>query len=260
MEQKPIHVDGEVLWMGIRRAASRSEEPLLCLVKPEAIQFVALSGLRLVVSWETALERPAPGGMAIVIPPTIAEFLSCEIVRSQSSVTIMSQGSDVILRLADQLGSYELGWKSDLAAFPAPDEFSDLIKVPDALVEVPYISISDAAHQAVAKLVRIESESEIDRVRLAILIALDFGRLSLNGNEILGTGSSEHYFDPRLVIRALEFVKEQRVRVGITPLRGGRRAYLSLLTQKDIWSIHCALLSIGRETQKLYPLPEGRNR
>lgn len=260
MEQKQLHVDGEMLWTGVRQASSRSEEPVLCLVEPETIRFVALSGLRLVVSWEAKLRRPAPGNLAFLIPSTVAALLSSEVVRSQVGVNIVLRDGDVTLRLTDHLGNYEIRWKSDLASFPAPDEFSELIKAPQTLMDVPYLRVSDAAHQAIAKLVRMESEDQIDRARLAILISLDFGRLSVDGQEIIGTGSSQYYFDPRLVIRALEFVSEQTIRVGITSVRGGQRAYMSLLAKQGDWTVHCSLLSIGMETQKLYPLSSGRNR
>jgi hypothetical protein len=260
MEQKFLYVDGEVLWAGVRKASSRSEEPILCLIKPGTIRFVALSGLRLVVSWEAKLRRPAPGNLAFTIPPTVADLLSSEVIRSQAGVSVTLGGDgDVTLRLTDHLGSYEIRWQSDLASFPAPSEFSKLVKMPQALIDVPYLKISDAAHQAVAKLARMESESQIDRTKLAILVTLDLGRLTVNGQEIVGTGSSQYYFDPRLVIRALEVVRERIISVGITPLAGERRAYISLLAKQEGWTVHCSLLSIGMDTQKLYPLPQGRN-
>jgi hypothetical protein len=260
MDQKRLYLDGEVLRTGVRKASSRSEEPILCLVKEDAVKFVALSGLRLVVSWEIPLRLPGPSRLAFVIPPIIADLLAGEIVRSQGSMEIVARGSEASLRLTDRLGDYEIRWRSDLASFPAPDEFSDLVRVPDALVDVPYLKISDAAHKAVAKLIHMELERQVDRTKLAILIVLDFGGFSVDGLEIVGAGISQYYFDPRLVIRALEFVKERTVRVGITPLRDGQRACLSLLARQGDWTIHCSLLSIGLETQKLYPLPPGRNR
>ncbi|OQY18546.1 MAG: hypothetical protein B6I34_10580 [Anaerolineaceae bacterium 4572_32.1] len=255
-----LYMDGKVLWKGVRQASSRSEEPILCLVKQDTIKFVAVSGLRLVVSWEIKLYHSVPLYLAFVIPPLIAQLLSSEAVRDQAKVEIAVQGDNVALRLVDQLGHCQIHWESDLASFSAPIQFSDLIKVPDALLEVPYISFSDAIHKAVAKLVRLEAKGEINRNKLAILIDLDLGRLSVNSQEIIAAESSRYYFDPRLVIRALEFIKEQTVRVGITPLKLAKRAYLSLWAKQDDWTVHCSLLSIGMDTQKLYPLQPGRNR
>lgn len=259
MAEVRLSVEGEVLWSGVRKASSRSGESILCLIRPDKIAFIAVSGLRLVVSWETRLHQPAPGSLALVIPPTVIDLLSVGAVRSQARVALALEGENVTLGLTDRLGDYEIRWKSDLSAFPAPDEFSRLIKVPQALMDVPYLKISDAAHQAIAMLVEMESSEQIDRTRLAVLISLDLGRLSIDGQEIVGAGKTQYYFDPRLVIRALEFVKEPTIRLGLTPLRGERRAFLSLLSRQDDWTVHCSLLSIGMETQKLYPLPAGRD-
>ena len=259
MEYKRVRIGGQVLSTGIRQAVARSEDPLICFVKPDTIRFVAVSGLRMVVSWETQLQPPATGNLVFLVPPMIADLLMSESVRSQPSVEIARRGKDVLLRLIDHLGSHEIRWKSDLASFPAPPEFSELLKVPDVLIDVPYLRISDAIHQAVAKLVRLESDEQVSQTKLAILIDLDFGPLSINGQEIVVGKSRQYYFDPRLVIRALEVIKDRTIRVGISPLQDVPRAYLSFLAEQEDWVVQCSLLSIGTDTQKLYPLPPGRN-
>lgn len=258
--QNRLYIEGNLLSTGIRKATSRSEDPILCLIKPDTIKFVALSE-QLTISWEAQLPQPAQGHLVFLIPPLVAQLLSSEAVRSQVGVEVITHGEDVVARLIDHLGHYEICWKSDLTTFPAPPEFSDLIKVPKALIDVLYIKIADATHEAVAKLVHMEADEQIHRTKLAILIDLDFGRLCVDGQEIVGIESSRYYFDPRLVIRALECIRDRIVHVGVTPSkRGGRRAYLSLLATQDVWTVHCALLSIGRDTQMLYPLPPGRGR
>ena len=260
MDEERLYIDGDILCKGLQQATSRSEEPILCLVRPGTVRFVAVSGLRLVISWEAGLRRPAPGNLAFVVPPLVAGLLSSEAVCSQVAVEFLLRGNEATARLTDHLGSYELRWASDVGAFPAPDAFGHLIKTPGALVEVSHLRFSDAIHQAVANLVQMEADGQVSRTKLAILIDLDLGRLSVEGTEIVPGESHRFYFDPRLVIRALEFLKERTLQVGIAPLPGGERGCLSLLSEQDGWSIHCALLSIGQDTQKLYPLPPGRNR
>jgi hypothetical protein len=260
MDEKRLFVNGDVLCKGVRLAASRSEEPILCLIKADSIRFVAVSGLRLVISWQAQLRQTAPGNLAFLIPPLMADLLSSEAICTQVGVELAMLHGSTVVRLTDHLGSYELHWRSDVASFPAPDAFSQILKVPDALIDVPYIKFSDATHQAVAKLARMEADEQINRTKLAILIDLDFGRLQVNGEEIVTTASRQYYFDPRLVIRALEFMRERNLQVGITPLESQSRAYLSILCREGDWTVHCSLLSIGVDTQKLYPLPPGRNR
>jgi hypothetical protein len=260
MVQERLLVDGELLCKGVQQATSRSEEPILCLIKADTMRFVAVSGLRLVITWETRLPEPAPRNLAFLIPPVVAQLLSCDAVCSQVGIELATGESEVVARLTDHLGSYEIRWRSDLSMFPAPEAFGQIIAVPESLIEVPYLRFSDATHHAVAKLVRMEADEQISPTKLAILIDLDFGGLRIDGEEIVFTESRQYYYDPRLVIRALEFMKERNLHVGITPLPGEVRAYLSMLTRDDEWTVHCSLLSIGKDTQKLYPLPPGRNR
>lgn len=260
MEGQRVKLDGGVIGKGLRLAVSRSEEPILCLLKRGTIRLIAVSGLRLVVSWETRLSQPVTGDLAFLIPPLIAELLSTDAVCAQIVVEFIVGHEQVVARFTDHFGSYELYWRSDLASFPAPEAFGQMMKVPYVLMDVPYVRFSDATHAAVAKLVRIEADQEINPAKLAILIDLDFGRLRLNGQEIVTSESRQYYFDPRLVIRALEFLKERILAVGVSPLPGGERGYLSLIAQQEDWKVHCSLLSIGKDTQRLYPLPTGRSR
>jgi hypothetical protein len=260
VEENRLYIDGRVLCKGLQQATSRSEEPVLCLIKPESIKFAAISGLRLVISWERQFESPLSRSLAFLIPPMVAELLSGEVICSQVGVEFTTLGQTAICRLTDHLGRYEIRWDSDLSTFPAPESFSQIIQAPAAAIEVSYLRFSDAVHESVAKLVRIEADEQVSPTKLAILMDLDFGRLRVDGEEIVTAESRQYYFDPRLVIRALEFVKERRLRVGITPLAGERRAYLSIMAQEEDWLVHCSLLSIGLDTQRLYPLPPGRNR
>jgi hypothetical protein len=261
MDHKGTYIDGNVLCAGIAKAVFRSEEPLLCLIRENQMTLVAVSGLRLVVSQDARLTRPVVGNLAFVIPPLVAEMLACETVCSQTGVELALHGQDVVVRLIDPLGHYELRWKSDFAKFKGPEAFAQMVRPPRTVVSVPHLRFSDAAHQAVAKLGYIHADRQIHPNKLAILIDLNLGRLLVDGEEIAATERRRYYFDPRLVIRALEFLKEETIRVGITALPGdARRGYLSLISRDGDWTVHCALLSIGKDTQRLYPLSSGRSR
>ena len=261
MEKKQVVVDGAVLCTGIQKATSCTSESLLCLVRNTGIMLVAVSGLRLVVSWEACLSQAPAENLTLILPPIVAELLSCKTVCDQAELVLATRGQSAIARLTDQLGSYDLHWKSDLASFSGPRELAYILQAPRALVSVPHLSFSDAAHQAVAKLGCMHATRQINPTKLAMLVDLNYGRLRVDGEVIVTTQSRRFFFDPRLVIRALEFLKEGILGVGITPLRGEeRRGCLSLLSRDGEWTVHCALLSIGKDTQKLYPLPPARNR
>ena len=261
MEEKRVVVDGAVLCTGVQKATSYSSEPLLCLVRKSGIMLVAVSGLRLVISWRAALSQPPAQSLTLLVPPTVAGLLSSEAICRQAQIELATRGQMALARLTDRWGSCELVWKSDLASFSGPRELAYLIKEPQGLVSVPHLSFSDAAHQAVAKLGCMHATRQISPTKLAMLVDLNYGRLRVDGEVIITTRSRRYFFDPRLVIRALEFLKEGTIGVDVTPLPGAdRRGYLSLQTTDGKWRVHCALLSIGKETQKLYPLPPVRNR
>jgi hypothetical protein len=222
---------------------------------------VAVSDMRLVISWEVGLSQSAAQSLALLVPPTVARLLESDAVCGQTQVELATRGQVALARLTDRWGSYELVWDSDLASFSGPRELAYLIREPQGLVSVPHLSFSDAAHQAVAKLGCMHATRKINPTKLAMLVDLNYGRLRVDGEVIVTTQSRRYFFDPRLVIRALEFLKEGTIGVDVTPLPGpDRRGYLSLQTTDGEWRVHCALLSIGIDTQKLYPLPPVQNR
>jgi hypothetical protein len=248
-----ISVDGDILWAGIRRAASRTKEPILCILKGKAMNFVAPGGLRLVVLWQFDLKRSLSDSAVFTVPPMIASFLATEAIRDTIEIEVDEDMVTVVTQ--DRWGRYELRWPSDVAAFTAPEEFSRLLVRPSHLMEVSYLHLSDIVHEAVAKLVPMESERQIHPTKLAVLIDFGSPTLRVDGQEIEVGMRNQYYFDPRLIIRALEFIKSDTVQVGLTKVTDPNRAFLSILAQQEGYTVHCALLSIGVDTQRLYPLP-----
>jgi hypothetical protein len=253
MADQSISVEGDILWVGIRRASSRTKEPVLCVLRGKVMTFVAPAGLRLVVLWQFDLKRRLSDNVVFTIPPMIASFLATEAIRDTIKIDIDEDTITVVTQ--DRWGRYELRWRSDVSAFTAPEEFSRLLDKPPHLMAVSYLQLSDTVHEAVAKLVAMESEGPIHPTKLAVLIDFGSPTLSVDGQEIEAGMRNRYYFDPRLIIRALEFVKSDTVQVGLTKVTEHNRAFLSILSKQDGYTVHCALLSIGVDTQRLYPLP-----
>jgi hypothetical protein len=206
----------------------------------------------MVVLWQFDLKRGLSDNAIFTIPSMIASFLATEAIRD--TIEIKVDGDMVTVVTRDQWGRYELRWRSDVSDFAAPEEFSRLLAKPSHLTEVSYLQLSDAVHEAVAKLVSME-EQQIHATKLAILVDLGRPTLSIDGQEIEAGTRYQYYFDPRLIIRALEFIKSDTVQVGLTEVTEPNRAFLSILARQDGYTVHCALLSIGVDTQRLYPLP-----
>jgi len=248
---------GQVLADGIRQASARSDEPILCLARRNGLTFVAVSGLRLVVSWEFALPTPVARQAAFVIPPMIVNHLLAVTGSNSCETDLVLDGNNVALITRDELGSYELRWRSDVRGFPALPEMSRLLVPPAAPIRLGYLEVSDAVHQAVIQLADMESHRQIHRTRLAVMVSLADNHLTVIGQEIETQAVNRYYFDPRLVIRSLELVKADTIEVGLTSL-GPRSAFLSIINRQPDRQVHGALLSIGLDTQRLFPLPHGR--
>ncbi|MBN1888486.1 MAG: hypothetical protein JW850_10865 [Thermoflexales bacterium] len=255
-----VVLDPHIVRLGLHRAMARSTDAVLCIVRPHKVAFVGVSSRRLLVAWEHALgedgrqaSRPV---QYYLFPPLIVHMLSGHAAQSVTRMRLGMAAKDVCLTMTDAAGSYELRWRADPASFPAPPEFSKMLAVPEGMLEVSYLHISDAAHQAIANLVMLHSVHDVPPNKLAILIDFSPSHLTLNGQTVMHGIRGRHYFDPRLIIRALEFIKGRTVRVGLNVLPGASRAVLTLLAEQDNWRVHCSLLSIGLDTQKLYPPPE----
>lgn len=109
---------------------------------------------------------------------------------------------------------------ASLRQFFAPPESTQMLAVPKGMLHLSYLSLSDAAHQAVANLVNLQSMQDIPSDKLAILVDFSSSRLTLDGRTIVQSASGTYYSGPRLIIRALEIFKGDALRVGMTPLPG----------------------------------------
>jgi hypothetical protein len=256
MNSPPIEIDPKVMRTGLRRAMTRSRDTLLCAMGPASIRFIGVGGLRMMVSWE----HPLTGGDSqfYVFPPLVTHLLTSPASEDIRHITLSMAGKDISLGMVNDYNQYQLRWRADLRQFMAPPEFTQMLTVPKGMLTLNYLSLSDAAHQAIANLVNIQSMQNIPPEKLAILIDFSSSYLTLDGRTIVHGAAGAFYFDPRLIIRALEIFKANTLRVGMTALPVGHRAVLTILAEQDNWRVQCALLSIGTETQRLYPLPPER--
>lgn len=204
------------------------------------------------ISWQFRLPTAIQPPIVFVIPKVIVQHLVASPADGEAEVALVLRGNEVTLTSRDAKGPFELRWRSDLHLFPAPTEINQLLAVPPNLVRLNYLQLSDAVHQAVARLIAIESQQHIHRTRLAISLSLSNGHLMVDGREIAEQATDQHYFDPRLIIRALEHIRAEQVEIGLTSL-GPRRAVLSIVDRRPDHVLHCALISVGLETQLLFP-------
>ncbi len=254
-----LSLQGSVFSEGVQRASAYADEPILCVAGGQRLAFAVVSGARLMISWQFRLPTPIQPPIVFVIPKVIAQHLVASPVGGQARVELLLRGSEVTLTSRDAKGPFELRWRSDLHLFPAPAEMNRLLAVPSDLVRLNYLQLSDSIHQAVARLIAIESQQHIHRTRLAVSLSLSNGHLVVDGREIAEEATDQYYFDPRLIVRTLEHIRAEQVEVGLTDL-GPRRAILSIVDRRSDHILHCALMSIGLETRLLFPSSPHRNR
>jgi hypothetical protein len=254
MNPPSIVMEPQVMRTGLKHAMARSQGPLLCVMGPASIRFIGMSGMRMMVSWEHPIAGPA-SPQVYVFPELVTHLLATRFGRELTRMTLGRVGKDVMLEIADEYNQCQLRWRTDPGQFFAPPEFAQMLAVPKAMINLSYLSLSDAAHQAVANLAKLQSVQNIPVEKLAVLVDFSSSLLTLAGCTIAYGVRGAYYFDPRLILRALEIIKSNALRVGMTPLPVGHRAVLTLLADQQGGQVQCALLSIGMETQRLYPLP-----
>lgn len=250
---------GRILSDGLREALACSEDPILCVVRRRVIIFAVLCGARLVVSWRFRLPTTVDGAIVFVVPHIIANHLVATPPRGDERVDLVLRGDEARLTAFDDKGTYELHWQSDLRSFPAPPEMSRMLSLPSDLIQLRRVDLGASVHRSMVKLGNMESQQHIHRTKLAILLALSRGHLTMNGQEIAARSTDEFYFDPRLMVRALEFIGAEWIGIGLTRL-SPRRAILSFVDKQPHCTLHCALLSIGTDTQRLFPIPQALRR
>lgn len=253
MAEQCVHLDGQLLWAGLEKAALHTlTSPLLCLLRGQICKLAVVSDRRLVVSWQTHRLPSEQGDTFFLIPNDIVQALSRPEFHTPLEARL--NGQDISLA-SRQNPEALLQWSSDPRRLDAPPQFGDMLLPPRQTMEVDYVPFSEALHRAVSRLVTKEAEENVYRNKLAILFSFHNGGITIDGEEITSGLPDRLYFDPRLIIRSLEFLTCPKIGLGLTPLGLGQRAILFLSSTEGAWTTHCALLSIGLDTQKLYPLP-----
>jgi len=245
-----VSLSGKPFWDGVKDVASRLQEPILGVVHGHTLTFVALRAASLAVSWSYPLPSGVSEPFFFGIPTLVAGHLATHPVTGTGDVRVGAQGGEVSLVSQDVAGEYSLRWRFDMNQFPAPPELGRLLTPPKKVVSVSYLRIADAIHGAVAELAFMESRVHIHRTQLALAFDLAGGDVRTTACEVQVRVEGQYYFDPRLVMRAIEFVGSERVELGLTALSPGR-GFLSIVERNAERVTHCALLSMGSETSRL---------
>jgi len=243
-------LDGQTLWKGVRRVSACTDEPILSIAHGHSLTLVVFREARLVISWHFSLSPAVEPSAVFGIPPMIASHMCKSAPPVSRLARMMVHGSDVSLSADDADGPFELRWRFEIGQFPAPPELNRLLPTPSTAIAMHHLEVADAILGAAARLMALEVKRQLHRSKLAILVGMQGDRLVIDGREVSQEPPGYYHFDPRLVTRALEFLSSDRIEVGLTPL-DQKRAFLSLVDRQPDHTLHCALLSLGPDTQRL---------
>lgn len=184
-----------------------------------------------------------------LIPPFIARTLSGRAAWDIERLEILTNRNVVGAMLYTAEQDFRLQWKWRPASFQAPRHFKHMSQLPDMTVRAPYVNLADHVHLAFANMMNpalITEDLPPDEPKGGILIDFMPGQINIDG-ESLHTGSQQarYYFNPKMLMRGLEIVRESHLSFTIHEIQRSRTAVLFLGCQREGWDIHCAVQSIG---------------
>jgi hypothetical protein len=245
-----IRLNPHVIRKGLSLAQNWTKGPILCWLTPQSTRLVVVNEYRFVAVWEWQEENEARPCFFLV-PPFIASTLSGPASWHLARMEVMLHRNNVALIMHDERNDYVLQWRWDPWIFRAPTAFQKMIAQPGDIMRSEYVAIADAVHLAVANLGRMEGLEQVRRDRLAMTIDFSPGRLIIDGQEIIAGDSQQFYFDPRLVIRALEISQARAIGLSMSKLPENGQSILHIGTDREQWQVRCAVLSLSREETHL---------
>ena len=241
---QPIRLNPETVRQGLGWAQSWTSGPVLCVATADALRFVVVNERRFIASWEWAEETDATYSF-FLIPPFVANTLAAHTAYGITGLRVRTNRNHIALSVRDDQGEYVIQWRWQAAAFEAPPFFDQMSQPPQTtLEEKTYMAIADAVHLAIANLGRLEAMEQINRQNLAIVVDFAPGHFNIDGQPIVGHDAQRFYFDPRLIMRGLEVARGRQIGFALTPTDVPGQSILHMISQRENWRIHCALLSI----------------
>ena len=136
-------------------------------------------------------------------------------------------------------------WKA--SDFQAPPTFTVMSQLPDIMVSAPYVSLADMVHLSMANLIKVMSEDSNEGIQSQDAILIDFvpGHINIDGESITGPQQARYFFNPRMLMRGMEVVRENQISFAIQPTHRGQDSILYLASHRQGWQIHCALISVN---------------
>lgn len=241
---KPIALDLTAMRTGIGWAQSWTKRPILCTISDGWMRLMVVENRRFLASWAW----PMPdfeGKVFFLIPRFVAKTIASPATWEADSMEVVLNSRVVGLILREGQQEFRLQWRWNPHDFDAPPEFGMMSRIPDTIVRTPYIALADVIHLAIHNLVNTTVAENLLQNENAILIDFTPGQINIDGESIAHGRQSRYYFNPRMIIRGLEIVRERQVGFAMKRIGRGDESILYLSSQRDRWQVHCALHSVA---------------
>jgi hypothetical protein len=241
----PIKLDLAAVRKGIGWAQSWTTKPILFVLNEGWMRLITVEQERFLACWS----YPMPDHeekIFFLIPPFASKVLSGPPAWEANELAIVVHKNVVGMILQDtHHQEFRLQWRWNIAGFEAPPHFTTMIHVPETIVKTSYITFADVIHFAIHSLVNpITAEDDLLHTDTAILIDFVPAQINIDGESVTrDSGKARYYFNPKLVMRGLEIVRERSIEVAIENL-GSKESVLYLNSHRENWQVHCAVLSV----------------
>lgn len=236
---KPIVLNIQAMRRGLSWAQSWSSEPVLCRIKDEKMYLVAVSQKQFLVSWAW----PLPGVMEshfFLIPPFVISTITNPAAYSADGLAVMLKKNVAGMIINQGKQEFRLQWRWSADSFRAPKSFEKMLNPPANIVQSSYLAIADVVHLAIANLGNMNVSEEVSFDSAVIEVNLPMTEENPD--------NTRYFFDPRLVLRAVEVTRGDSIGFAMQPIEG-KKAIVHFMTQREDYFIHCAILSTSVKSE-----------
>ena len=243
----PILIDPVAMRTGLAWAQSWTKDHILCRLGEGALMLMVADagGFLAVWSW------PVPEynrSVFFLIPPFVAKTLSGRPAWDIEKMKVIVNRNVVGMMFYSKNQEYRLQWKWQASDFLSPSYFRTMSHQPDMMMRAPYVNLADVIHLAIANMISpaLVDEMPSDQPEGGILIDFVPGQINIDG-EMLHAQNQQvrYYFNPKMLMRGLEIVRASHLGFGIQELAANRQAVLFFACEREGWSIHTAIQSVG---------------
>lgn len=241
----PIQLDLTAVRKGLSWAQSWSTGPVLCRIRNQKMQFIAVNDRRFLASWAWDLPN-TEANFFFLIPPFVIATITSPAAYDADSLQVIVRKNLAGLILGQGKQEFRLQWRWDAATFHPPPSFEQMLQMPTDILQAPYVAIADVVHLALANLV-IET-SEHPGEQAAIEIDFSPGQFNIDGLSVTMGQAHRFFFDPRMVTRGMEIARGDQIGFAMQPVSQDR-VILYFTSERDGCRIHVAIFSLPSQNQ-----------